>query len=189
MTSACMPMYCSKYLVGCLDKPCISIEKGRCKVYLDNMRFHIGNKGTESVLNNLVHIMAQWLARPTPMREVRGSSPVRDKDFRARIRRPNYLGLVTLTSFGWDDKRRSSVCTHSEHQARTIKILQSLCVSHKIVETYRNQHAPEFSKGKMEYDAPMAALTSLISGCDTFWEQARTSAKRHEHSIVWICAL
>jgi uncharacterized Tic20 family protein len=32
------------------------------------------------------------------------------------------------------------VCTHSEHQARTIKILQSLCVSHKIVETYSNQH-------------------------------------------------
>jgi hypothetical protein len=29
----------------------------------------------------------------------------------------------------------------------------------------------------------MAALTSLISGCDTFWEQARTSAKHHEHSI------
>jgi hypothetical protein len=53
----------------------------------------------------------------------------------------NYLGLVTLTSFGWDDKPRSSVCTHSEHQARTIKILQSLCVSHKIVETYKNQHA------------------------------------------------
>jgi hypothetical protein len=36
-----------------------------------------------------------------------------------------------------------------EHQARTIKILQSLCVSHKIVETYRNQHAPKFSIGKM----------------------------------------
>jgi hypothetical protein len=41
----------------------------------------------------------------------------------------------------WDDKPRSSVCTHLEHQARTINILQSLCVSHKIVETYRNQHA------------------------------------------------
>jgi hypothetical protein len=25
------------------------------------------------------------------------------------------------------------VCTHSEHQARTIKILQSLCASHKIL--------------------------------------------------------
>jgi hypothetical protein len=36
-----------------------------------------------------------------------------------QVRRPNYLGLVTLTSFGWDDKPRSSVCTHSEHQART----------------------------------------------------------------------
>jgi hypothetical protein len=78
---------------------------------------------------------------------------------------------------------------HSEHQARTIKILQSLCISHKIVETYKNQYAPKFSKKGKWNDAPMAALTSLISGCDTFWEQARTSAKRHEHSIVWICAL
>jgi hypothetical protein len=40
------------------------------------------------------------VARPTPMRKVRGSRPVRDKDFRVRMRRPNYLGLVTLTSFG-----------------------------------------------------------------------------------------
>jgi hypothetical protein len=63
----------------------------------------------------------------------------RDKNFRVRMRRPNYLGLVTLMSFGWDDKPRSSVCTHSEHQACTIKILQSLCGSHKIVETYRKK--------------------------------------------------
>jgi hypothetical protein len=69
-------------------------------------------------------------------------------------------GRVVLTcltyrpvTFGWDDKPRSSVCTHSEHQTRTIKILQSLCVSHKIVETCRNQHAPKFSKGKMEWCA------------------------------------
>jgi hypothetical protein len=40
------------------------------------------------------------VARPSPMREVLGSSPVRDKEFRVRMRRPNYLGLVTLTSFG-----------------------------------------------------------------------------------------
>jgi hypothetical protein len=38
-------------------------------------------------------------------------------------------------------------------------------------------------------DEPMVALTSLISGCDTFREQARTSAKRHEHSIECKCAL
>jgi hypothetical protein len=37
------------------------------------------------------------------------------------------------------------------------------------------------------YDAPVAALTSLISGCGTFWQQAKTSAKRHGHSIEWIC--
>jgi hypothetical protein len=71
------------------------------------------------------------------MREVRGLSPVRDKDFRVHMRRLNYLGLVTLTSFGWDDKPRSSVCTHSEHRAHTIKILQSLCLSHKIVDIQR----------------------------------------------------
>jgi hypothetical protein len=43
--------------------------------------------------------VAQWLARPTPMQKVRGLRPVRDKDFRVRMRRPKYLGLVTLTSF------------------------------------------------------------------------------------------
>jgi hypothetical protein len=37
----------------------------------------------------------------------------------------------------------------------------------KIEETYRNQNAPKFSKGKWN-DAPTAALTCLISGCDTF---------------------
>jgi hypothetical protein len=55
------------------------------------------------------------------------------------MRRPITWRLVALMYFGWDD----------EHQTRTLKILQSLCVSHKIVETYRNQHAPKFSKGKM----------------------------------------
>jgi hypothetical protein len=35
------------------------------------------------------------VARPTPMQKVRGSSPVRDKDFRVRMRRPKYLGLET----------------------------------------------------------------------------------------------
>jgi hypothetical protein len=47
----------------------------------------------------------------SPMHEVRGSSPVRDKDFsQTSYEEPNYLGLVTLTSFGWDNKPRSSVC-------------------------------------------------------------------------------
>jgi hypothetical protein len=74
----------------------------------------------------------------------RGSefNPRRGQGFLSPYEAPNYLGLVTLTSLGQDDKPRSSVCTYSEQQARTIKILQSLCVSHKIVETYRNQHAP-----------------------------------------------
>jgi hypothetical protein len=127
------------------------------------------------------------VVHPSPMREVRGLSPTGTRIFEfewdARI------------TWGWRLSRpldetinQGPVCMHSEHQARTIKILQSLCVSHKIVETCRNQHAPKFSKGKWN-DAPKAALTSLISGCDTFWEQARTSAKRHEQSTEWICAL
>jgi hypothetical protein len=58
------------------------------------------------------------------------------------------------------------------HQASLYRmILQSLCVSHKIVETYRNQHAQKFSKRENGNEAPVAALTSLISGCDNLWEQ------------------
>jgi hypothetical protein len=37
-----------------------------------------------------------------------------------------------------------------------------------IVETYKNQHAPKFSKKGKWNDVPMAALASLISGCDTY---------------------
>jgi hypothetical protein len=44
------------------------------------------------------------VVHPSPMWEVRGLSPVRDEDFRVRMRCLNYFGLVTLTSFGWDDK-------------------------------------------------------------------------------------
>jgi hypothetical protein len=46
--------------------------------------------------------------------------------------------------------------------------LPSLCISPKIVETYRNQNMPKFSKRKVyEYDVPMATMISLISGCGT----------------------
>jgi hypothetical protein len=45
---------------------------------------------------------------------------------------------------------------------------------------------PQSSQNGKWNDAPMAALTSLISGCDIFLEQARISAKRQEHSIEWI---
>jgi hypothetical protein len=103
---------------------------------------------------------SQWRSHSASVSNVRGSGfeLVRDKKFQVHMRRPNYLGLVTLTSFRWDNKPRSSVCTHSEHQARTIKILQSMCISHKIVETYRNQHAQRSQKGKWndDHDAPMA---------------------------------
>jgi hypothetical protein len=65
----------------------------------------------------------------------------------------SFSRLISWSVIWWDDKPRSSVCTHSEHQARTINLLQSPCVSHKIVETYRNQHAPKNSKRKMEWCA------------------------------------
>jgi hypothetical protein len=45
------------------------------------------------------------------------------------------------------------VYTFRTSSTHCTEILQSLCVSHKIVETYRNQHAPKFSKGKMEWCA------------------------------------
>jgi hypothetical protein len=53
---------------------------------------------------------------------------------------------ITVVEYDDDDDNDDD----SEHQARTIKILQSLCISvHKIVETYRNQHAPNvLKKGK-----------------------------------------
>jgi hypothetical protein len=134
---------------------------------------------------------SQWRNGSASIFNARGLEfdPHQGQGFSRLYKAPNDLGLVTLTCFGWDDKPRPSVCTHSEHPAHTIKILLSLCVSYKIVETYRNQHAPKFSKKEKGNDAPIAALTSLISGYDTFWEQARTLAKHHEHSIEWICAL
>jgi hypothetical protein len=51
--------------------------------------------------------------RSPPMQEVRGSSSISDKDFCVRMRPP--------ITWDWrrDHKLRSSVCTHSEHQART----------------------------------------------------------------------
>jgi hypothetical protein len=108
--------------------------------------------------------------------------------FSSSYEAPNYMKLVILTSFGWDDKPRSSVCTYSEHQVHIIKILQSLYASHKIVETQKPA-CTKVLKKQNGNDAPMAALTSLISGRDTFWEQARTSAKRPEHLIEWMCAI
>jgi hypothetical protein len=82
----------------------------------------------------------QWCSGSASDSNAKGSGfePRQGQGFSSSYETPEILGV---TSFGWDDKPRSSVCTHSEHQARTIKILQSLCVSHKIVETYRNQHA------------------------------------------------
>jgi hypothetical protein len=67
-----------------------------------------------------------------------GVRACQEQGFSSSYEAPIYLGPVTLTSFGWDDRPRSSVCTHAEHQARTIKIQQSLSLA-KIVEIYRNQ--------------------------------------------------
>jgi hypothetical protein len=47
----------------------------------------------------------------------------------------------------------TQICHH------TIDFLQSLCVSHKAAETYRNQHAPRFLEGKTSsLLAPWAAI-------------------------------
>jgi hypothetical protein len=71
----------------------------------------------------------------------------------------NYLGLVTLKSFGQDP---GPVCVHT-------------------------QNAPKFSKGKTnEYEVPAVDLTSLISGCDTFTSQNMPENRQsamNEHSI------
>jgi hypothetical protein len=77
--------------------------------------------------------------------------------------------------------------THSEHQACTIKILQPLCVSHKIVERYRTQHAPKFSKRQ-------------IMGMMCQWQHGPVSSQDVTPSetgqnigqapwVEWICAL
>jgi hypothetical protein len=94
--------------------------------------------------------------------------------------------IPTLTFFRWDDKLRSSVCTHSEHQAHTIK---DPAVSLRKSQDCANMHKPACIKVLKRENRNDAPMTSLNSGCDTFWEQAKTSAKRHEHLIEWICAL
>jgi hypothetical protein len=53
------------------------------------------------------------------------------------------------------------------HQARTIKILQPLRKSQDCGNIQKPACTSSSQKGKWN-DAPMAALTSLISGCDTF---------------------
>jgi hypothetical protein len=60
------------------------------------------------------------------------------------------------------------VRTHSEHQARTIKIpAVSVRKSQDCGNIQKPASTKVLKKGKWN-DAPMAALTSLISGCDTF---------------------
>jgi hypothetical protein len=56
----------------------------------------------------------------------------------------------------------------------------------------RNIQKPACTKvliNEKEKDALMAALTSFISGCDTFLQKAITSAKCLGHLIEWICEL
>jgi hypothetical protein len=66
----------------------------------------------------------------SPMQDVQGSSPFRDKDFQVHTWSAQLLGVGDCHIL----QMRSSLCTHSEHQVRTIKILQSLCISNEIVE-------------------------------------------------------
>jgi hypothetical protein len=80
----------------CTDSPALSHYKGWCApgYVFRRTKNLVENIGVNERASGTV------VARPSPMREVRGSSPIRDKDFRVHMRRPNYLGLVTLTSFG-----------------------------------------------------------------------------------------
>jgi hypothetical protein len=74
-------------------------------------KFFLDTAGPDTTVDPLVKVLVfvyrrvyiirgAVVARPSPVLEVRGSSPVRDKDFRVLMRRPNYMGLATLTSFG-----------------------------------------------------------------------------------------
>jgi hypothetical protein len=53
---------------------------------------------------------------------------------------------------------------------------------------FMNHHITHTST-QINVNKSMAAQTSLISGCNAFWEQVRTSTKRHEHANEWIRAL
>jgi hypothetical protein len=57
--------------------------------------------------------VAEWLACSSPMRENQVRAP-QGQGYFLSYETPNYLGLVMLTSFGWDVKLRYSLChTHS----------------------------------------------------------------------------
>jgi hypothetical protein len=71
----------------------------------------------------------------------------------------------------------------------TIKILQSLCVSHKIVETYRNQHAPSSQKENWEWCANDSTDQSHLR----IWHLLRTGQNIGKAPLafdrMWISAL
>jgi hypothetical protein len=60
--------------------------------------------------------------------------------------------------------------------------------SHKIVKTFRNQHAPKFSKGKM-WMMRQWQHWPVSSQDVTPFENRPELVKHHEHSIEWICAI
>jgi hypothetical protein len=82
--------------------------------------------------NNACHCGASGavVEPPSPMRKVLEFELCQGHRFSNSYEAPNYLELVNLMSVRQDDKLRSSVCKHSEHQARTIKIWQPLCISY-----------------------------------------------------------
>jgi hypothetical protein len=114
-----------------------------------------------SINPNLPHLPVlkghhrQWRNGRVSTSNVRGSGfePRQGQWLSSSYEALNYLGLVTLPHHPSDEtinrvKRVYAFRTSSTHYNI---IIPSLCVIIRIVETYRNQHAPNFSKGKMEW--------------------------------------
>jgi hypothetical protein len=67
---------------------------------------------------------------------------------------------------------RTSICT--------VKILQCLCVSHKIVETYRNEHASRFPEGNTGTEQNYQSLSHL-----RMWQLLRPSDNIGKARRAW----
>jgi hypothetical protein len=120
-----------------------------CKI--DSLSIHIALPGVD-LFNLCIYscpLESQWRNSRASVFNARGSG-FRDRDFRACMKRPITWGWW-LSRPSDETTNLSLVCARIQNikHALTIKILQSLCVSHKIVETYRNLNMRQSSqKGK-----------------------------------------
>jgi hypothetical protein len=137
---------------------------------------------------------SQWRSACLWCKRIQGSIPVKVKNFWVRQRCPITWGLW-CSSPSNEPINQGSVLVHIQIKARTI--LQSLCVSYKTVETFGDLYsaylahlgnsrrngitsAANVLRRENEHDALTAALP-IIPGWDTFWDQARLSAKHLKH--------